>query len=296
MGKLHNRKETAVMFPWTDGFRWTVNHIVFLSLFFTVVLTIVTTVIFAARRAANDLHAHSAVEICWKSEFSELPEAERHCRHELAGRVASRICDNAFDCRHCSRYSFFAVLPAAEPSADAGIQYSNERFYHRGHTWVEPQPDGTVSIGLDELAQDLIGDPDSVALPKIGTEIELNGTAWRIKKNGKEIHVRAPLEGKVVAVAGAQDAGEKDAGEKDDWKIEIRPRLDLHDPLTLLHLLRGPEVRGWLNREVERLQLQLRTPNTAPALADGGVMIHGLMDAIPDADWDTVLADTFLES
>src|ERR1035438_4076190 len=62
------------MFPWTDGFRWTVNHIVFLSLFFAVVLTIVTTVVSAARRAAHDLHKHSAADICWKSDFAELPE------------------------------------------------------------------------------------------------------------------------------------------------------------------------------------------------------------------------------
>jgi hypothetical protein len=45
---------------------------------------------------------------------------------------------------------------------------------------------------------------------------------------------------------------------------------------------------------LERLQLQLRTPHTPPALADGGTLLPDLMDALPDADWDTVLADTFL--
>jgi hypothetical protein len=47
---------------------------------------------------------------------------------------------------------------------------------------------------------------------------------------------------------------------------------------------------------VERLQLQLRAPNTPPALADGGVLLPGLMNAVPEADWDTALADTFLEA
>jgi hypothetical protein len=82
---------------------------------------------------------------------------------------------------------------------------------------------------------------------------------------------------------------------KDGWYIKIRPRLDPHDPATLRHLLRGPEVDGWLSRELERLQLQLRTPNTAPSLADGGVLIDGVMDAMAEADWDTVLEGTFLE-
>ncbi len=274
------------MFPWTDGFSWTVNHVVFLSLFFAVVLTIVTTVVSAARRAAHDLHKHSGAEICWTSDFAELPESERRCRHELAGRVASRMCDNAFDCRHCAKYSQYAAMPASETDLDLGINYSKKRFYHRGHTWVEPQTDGTLLIGLDDLAEHLVGIPDFVAMPAIGTELDLNGTTWRMKKNGKEIEVRAPIEGKVEDVGGSQRG----------WYLKIRPRLDPHDPATMLHLLRGPEVRGWLNRELERLQLQLRTRNSAPALADGGVLIHDLMDAMPEADWDTVLADTFLEA
>jgi hypothetical protein len=45
---------------------------------------------------------------------------------------------------------------------------------------------------------------------------------------------------------------------------------------------------------MERLQMQLRAPNSPAALADGGVLLSGLMDAVPDADWDSVLADTFL--
>ena len=85
-------------------------------------------------------------------------------------------------------------------------------------------------------------------------------------------------------------------GAKEGWYLKIRPRLDASDPATLRHLLRGPEVHGWLLRELERLQMQLLAPNTPPALADGGVLLPGLMDAVPEADWEIVLADTFLEA
>ncbi len=151
---------------------------------------------------------------------------------------------------------------------------------------MKPAEDGTVAIGLDELADHLIGNPDSFKMPEMGAELEINQTAWRMKKNGNEIQVRAPLEGTVIGIGGPQEG----------WYLKIRPRLDLRDPKTLRHLLRGPEVSGWLSRELERLQLQLRAPNTPPALADGGVLLPGLMDAMPDADWNTVLADTFLET
>jgi glycine cleavage system H lipoate-binding protein len=274
------------MFPWIDGFRWTANHIIFLSLFFAVVLTIVTTFLSALYRTADDFHSHRAAELCWKSDFAELPPAERHCRHELAGRVGERTCNNAFDCRHCAEYPRFASLPAGEKTNNLGIPYAEDRFYHRGHTWVKPEDDGTVTIGLDELAEHLIGDPDSVDLPAPGSEIEMNQTAWRIKKNRKQMQVRAPIEGTVLEVGGP----------KQGWYLKVRPRLNLRDPATLRHLLRGPEVHGWLARELERLQLQLHTPDTKPSLADGGTLMPGLMDAMPEADWDTALADTFLEA
>jgi glycine cleavage system H lipoate-binding protein len=274
------------MFPGIDGFHWTAGHVVFLSLFFAVVVTIVATVVSAAWRTAHAVRTKQAIELCWKSDFAELPESDRRCRHELAGRVLSRTCDNAFDCRHCSKYSQFAVLPATGLAPDLGLNYSEDRLYHRGHTWVKPASDGTLTIGLDELADRLIGKPDSIQMPEVGSELAINQTAWRIKKNGKEIAVRAPLEGTVIGVGSA----------KEERYLKIRPTLDPTDPATLRHLLRGPEVQGWLLRELERLQVQLRAPNTAPALADGGVLLPGLMDALPEADWDTVLADTFLEA
>ena len=169
---------------------------------------------------------------------------------------------------------------------DLGIHYSDDRFYHRGHTWVEPQQDGTLAIGLDELAEHLVGTPDSVRMPAIGDDLALNGTAWRIKKNGHEIRVRAPIEGTVLATGGPIEG----------WYLKVRPRLDPSNPETLRHLLRKEEVPCWLYRELERLQLQIRTPNTAPTLADGGVLVDNIMDTVPEANWDSVLAATFLEA
>ena len=98
------------------------GHIIFLSLFFAVVLTIVSTFVRAVWRTASDFRAHRAAEMCWRLNFAELPEAERRCRHELAGRVAHRICDNAFDCRHCPKYAEFAALPAKTPRRECGRQ------------------------------------------------------------------------------------------------------------------------------------------------------------------------------
>lgn len=270
------------MFPWVDGFRWTVGHIVFLSLFFAAVLVILSTFVSALLRTASDFRSRHAVELCWRVNFAELPEAERHCRHELAGRVPLRVCDNAFDCRDCESYSKFAVLPGKDSSRDLGVNYSVNLLYHRGHTWVRLRGDGTCTIGLDEFANHLIGHPDSVELPAIGTELASEGVAWRMKKNGHDIRVRAPLDGTVISTGGAEEG----------WYLKVRPR----EPLNLRHLLQGAEVSGWLAAELDRLQMQLSDPDAKPCLSDGGTLMPDLMDTLPNANWDTVLATTFLES
>lgn len=269
------------MFPWVDGFHWTADHIIFLSLFGVVVVTILTTFVSAVWLTVRDFRAERAADLSWRLNFAELPEAERRCRHQLAGRVPARTCNNAFDCRHCVQYAEFAALPVKAPAGSGAVNFSHDLFYHRGHTWVRPENDGTLTIGLDEFAEHLIGHPDSVELPKADGEIKSNGVAWRMIKNGHEIRVRAPLDGEVVATGG-YDRG---------WYLKLRP----HGVADLRHLLHGEEVPGWLAAETERLQHQLAGPDAPPCLADGGTLMPDLMDALPSADWDAVLGAAFLE-
>jgi hypothetical protein len=101
-----------------------------------------------------------------------------------------------------------------------------------------------------------------------------------VTKHGREIVVRAPIGGEVLAT-GSPDSG---------WYLKVRPQ----SPAGLRHLLRGPELSGWLNSELERLQIQLSDVSGVPTLADGGSLVRGLMDARPDGDWDAVLAAMFL--
>ena len=60
------------MFPWVDGFHWTPDHIIFLSIFFAVVLTILTTFLRAVWHTASDFRSQRATEMCWRMNFKEL--------------------------------------------------------------------------------------------------------------------------------------------------------------------------------------------------------------------------------
>jgi hypothetical protein len=259
-------------------------RIVFMTAFYSVLTVIAGTVIAALLRSRRALLKNQAEHIRWHSDFHDLPASDRVCRHVLTGEFASRECPNAFDCRRCEMHARLIArnpVPAADGEADIlGMSFPLDRFYHRGHTWARPAADGTAEIGLDDLGRRLLGRPESVDLPAPGTRIYANGIAFRIRKCDADVRVLAPVDGEVV------DTGGPDA----EWYLKVRPA-----GMNLTHLLREGEVRPWLMREMERLQLALTAEGAAPALADGGVPVEDIPASDPRANWDAVYGEMFLE-
>ena len=272
------------MFPWNYGFHFGVASYIFLGAFYTVLLVVATTVLNAFWRAHRDLSKGKAEDIRWHPDFHDLPAADRACRHVLTGEFKSRECPNAFDCRGCDTHARLVALhppAAAESGAEIfGMSFPLDRMYHRGHTWAHLENDGTMTVGLDDLGRRLLGSPDAVELPKPGVRVTTNGTAFRFRKRDADVRVLSPIDGEVVETGGPDRP----------WYLRVRP-----DPLNVTHLLRGAEVRPWLMREMERLQLALSQEGAVPTLADGGVPVADIAASYPEADWDAVCGEMFLE-
>jgi hypothetical protein len=266
------------MFPGVDGFHWTFGHIFFISVFLTIVAAIAMVAIVSILRAGRDVADGRAEPIRWAGDFRELPDGDRKCRHALTGEAPERVCPNAFDCRSCVNHPKFRQARTGEgPDMLFGMNYPNHRYYHRGHTWMALQPDSTVLVGLDAIGHQMIGEPDAVKVPAPGSKIRNNGEGWRMRKHGLEVRVLSPVDGTVLQTGGPED----------DWYLRVQPASK---PPDLRHLLRGDEVRAWVGRELERLQLAV-----APALADGGVLVEDFLGELPPALRDKVLGEIFLE-
>lgn len=270
------------MFPGIYEFTWDAGHIIFLGAFYSVLTIVVSTLVIATIRAISDARHHHVDHIRWHAEFDDLPASARACRHELIGQVAVRKCGNGFDCRSCTEHPKFGPVPA--PSRDefvAGFEVPADRLYHRGHTWVMKEEDGTVTVGLDSLAARLLGTPDTVELPEVGAHVTTNGTAWRATKNGADVRVLAPIDGEVISVGGPSEA----------WYLKIRPTW-----LDTRHLLTPVEARAWMLREVERLEIALAPASVGPVLADGGAPLDDFSKVIPREQYDAVCGAMMLES
>jgi hypothetical protein len=280
------------MFPWSPEFVWDVAHLLFFGAFYAVVAVVGAMLLRATLQARKN--AGQAASVAWHAEFQDLPSGARACRHQLTGEAPDRTCDNAFDCRSCAVHPSFVRRRAATGPAGPGrsggplgvdhfgLSMPSDRFYHRGHTWVRPEADGTVTVGLDDLGKRLVGNPATVDLPVPGTSLVVNGCACRMATGATEVRVLSPVEGQVVAARGEGNA----------WTLKVRPT----GALDTRHLLSGDEVRPFVLRELERLERALGSKEVGLALADGGEVVQDLGRVLPRAAYDTLLGEMFLEA
>jgi hypothetical protein len=274
------------MLPNVYGFNWTPLHVAFLGIFFTVALIIAIVVAISAWRARRDLRSGTAEAIRWHGEFEDLPARDRGCRHEFTGEFPGRKCDRAFDCRTCATHGRLLTERPQQPSGEdetlCGLSYPGDRYYHRGHTWAKPHADGTFTIGFDELSRRMFGRFEQLELPALGTRLSANGAAWIIRQNGDEFRVLSPLDGEVVEQGGPDE----------DFFLRIRAT---GGDLQTRHLLAGAEIRPWVMRELERLQILISPDPNQPTLADGGVLVDDAPAMFPDVNWPAVWGEMLLE-
>jgi hypothetical protein len=260
-------------------------HSIFLGAFFTVATIVVLTVLNALWRSNRAMRHGKVDDVRWHSDFHDLPACDRSCRHVLTGEFSRRECPNAFDCRRCETHARLTARQPLRPREGddvLGMNFPANRFYHRGHTWARPESDGTVTIGLDDLGRRLLGKPDSIDLPAPGTRIQVNGPAFRVRRREADVRVLSPVDGEVL------ETGDPDG----DYLLRVKP---VGEQCDMRHLLSGWEVRPWIMREMERLQLALSLDGTHATLADGGVPVADLAASCPHADWDSVCGEMFLE-
>lgn len=274
------------MFPWVYGFAWQAGNIVFLTIFYSVVGIILITLTTAVLRALRDLRSGHVDEIKWQVDFNDLPESSRTCRHVFTGELDRRVCRSGFDCRTCKLHAMLAAAQAragseAPDKSLFGLDMPADRMYHRGHTWVHEEPDGTFTVGLDEFGKRIVGCDARAALPKPGTRLVVNGTGWFFKTDDFEARVLSPIDGEVVMAGGTAEA----------YYLRVRPARNY----DLRHLLRGPELRPWMMRELERLQSALSADGVGVSLTDGGELVEDMPANYPDADWENVMGEMFLE-
>ena len=97
--------------------------------------------------------------------------------------------------------------------------------YTKSHEWIRTEADGTITVGITEHAQDLLGDLVFIDLPEVGKSLAAHQEAVVVESVKAAADVYAPVAGTVTevnpAVADAPESVNQDAFAA--WMFKMKP-------------------------------------------------------------------------
>ena len=94
------------------------------------------------------------------------------------------------------------------------------------HEWARIEDDGTVTVGISDHAQDLLGDIVFVELPEVGKTVATEGEAAIVESVKAASDVYSPLSGEIIAVNDLLEASPEiinDSPYDEGWFFKIKP-------------------------------------------------------------------------
>lgn len=104
-------------------------------------------------------------------------------------------------------------------------KFPEQLRYTSTHEWVRKEPDGTLTVGITDHAQDALGEMVFVELPTPGKQV-LGGDPCAVVESVKAASdVYAPLAGEVVAVNSelADEPGRLNQDPYGTWLFRLKP-------------------------------------------------------------------------
>ena len=177
--------------------------------------------------------------------------------------------------------------PAAADALEWNIRIPEGIFVSPGHAWVALETSGRVRVGMDDFSWQMLGAPDSMDLPKLGTVVRAGEPLLTLYRGTHLARLIAPVDGVVQDVnthlSSRPNSGSMDPY-REGWMVALKPR-DLARNLPGLVIAETAKV--FLEREVNRFRHFLADFQPALAMAaDGGKPVDGIVSHLDAEAWD----------
>jgi glycine cleavage system H protein len=97
--------------------------------------------------------------------------------------------------------------------------------YSATHQWARRESDGSITVGITDHAQEMLGDVVFIDSPKTGSNVKQGEVCGVIESVKAASDIYAPVSGEVIAVnAGLADAPEKvNEDPYAAWMFRVKP-------------------------------------------------------------------------
>jgi len=105
------------------------------------------------------------------------------------------------------------------------MRHPDNLKYTASHEWIRAEPDGTLTVGITDHAQDALGDLVFIELPELGRKLAAEEACAVVESVKAAADVYAPVAGEVVAVnsAVADAPGDLNKDPYASWLFRIKP-------------------------------------------------------------------------
>ena len=125
-----------------------------------------------------------------------------------------------------------------------------ELKFTKTHEWVRVEEDGTLTVGISDHAQDLLGDMVFVEMPDVGDNFGAGDDCAVVESVKAASDVYCPVSGEIIA-ANTELADTPETVNKepygDGWLFKINPA----DPEEVNELLDAEQYRELIESEAE---------------------------------------------
>jgi len=152
--------------------------------------------------------------------------------------------------------------------------------------------DGSVLIGIDEFAQNVIGTVDGVVLPRLLKSVTQGEGALTLRHGNRIVRLMSPVSGRVIEkneMVLGNPSLVNTAPYGDGWLVRVRPSKKAAQQNNLMT---GKILQQW--QESIRVQFHGFFSAT-PALMyqDGGEFVKNISDRCSDEEWNRITKEFF---
>jgi len=100
--------------------------------------------------------------------------------------------------------------------------------YTESHEWIRTEPDGTLTVGITDHAQDALGDLVFIELPEVGKVLNAKENCVVLESVKAASDAYAPVAGEIIAVnTSLTDSPETlNSQPYEAWLFKMKPAAD----------------------------------------------------------------------
>ena len=156
-------------------------------------------------------------------------------------------------------------------------------LFSKGHTWLEKNNDGLISIGIDEFGMMALGALSIINCAPLGKELKRGEMIFEGAYGNKSVKFLSPINGMVKSV-NENILGKKISNPYETWGVQIVSN-DFSDNQKTFYS--GTEATNWIKKEYVKLKDFINSHSPKIDLAgttmfDGGSLSNDMISSLVD--------------